>query len=154
MIRPRVSPQNLLPVLSISSGAHGSVCVCCIPLIKRPCLRGQRYIPVVSLLSSSPNTSTPWWWHLLCLVLHFPAGPCFPFQPLPCPSTHPAACLSGCPTSGSAWHRALGIGPASPPLPSPAPFLSYCHAWSVPGPPPSEAFLHNYFFLHLSTLQG
>lgn len=98
---------------------------------------------------------TPWHlpgrWRLLCLVLYLSVGSCFPFQPLPCPSAHPTARLSGCPASGSAWHGALGIGPAPPPLSSPAPFLSYCHAWSVPGPPPSEAFLDNYF-LHLSTL--
>lgn len=70
-------------------------------------------------------------WSLLCLVLHLAVGQCFPFQLLPCPS----ACLPACPASESAWHRALGIGPASPPLSSPTSFLSYCHAWSVPGPP-------------------
>lgn len=40
MICLRVSPQNLLPVLSISSGAHGTVCVCCIPL--KDHVRGTR----------------------------------------------------------------------------------------------------------------
>lgn len=88
---------------------------------------------------------------LHCLVPNLPVAQCFPCQPLPCcqPSIPPAfllACLPGCPASGSAWHGALGIRPVPPPLPSPASFLSYCHAWSVPGPPPSEASPDNYYF--------
>lgn len=63
-----------------------------------------------------------------------------------CLSDPPARPPARLPAPGSAWHRALGIGPAPPPLPIPSFFFSYCHAWSVPGPPPSEAFLNNYFF--------
>lgn len=40
---------------------------------------------------------SPWWWCLLCLVLHLPVGQHFPFQPLTCPTAHPTARWLACP---------------------------------------------------------